>query len=249
MTILFFALMTANAGTIDAQTLHQQLHKWTAQRLSDSPPTISEKQIAEALAGELVSGVEVVEKVKAGKGYAVGVFDIPVTVLWRAISDEDHHAEFMAADVSKTVEGVARRDGHTLFQYMKMPIISDRWWVVRMNFNADLYASSGGQVWEVVWNDRQKDQDLIDTLDQDLIDQGVPIRWAKGSWLLVKLSESRTFVMYHTWSDPGGRVPVALGTRIAAGQVKSNLKEMTHFSQVHARSCPGAFFRPDGSPL
>ena len=86
-------------------------------------------------------------------------------------------------------------------------------------------------------------------MDQQLIENGVPIRWAKGSWLLVKLSETKTFVMYHTWSDPGGRVPVSLGTRIAAGQVKNNLKEMTHFSRVHAKSCPGDFFRPDGSPL
>jgi len=249
MTLLFLPFMAAMAGTPDAQTLLGQVEDLGTRRIDKSAPKINLKQVAEVLGGGLVSGVEVVEEVKAGKGYALGIFDIPIELLWRGVSDEDHHAEFMAADVSKTVDGVARRDGHTLLQYMKMPIISDRWWVVQMTFNSSLYQSSNGKVWEVAWKDRQGDSNLIASLDQTLIGEGVPIRWAKGSWLLIDLGGGKTFVMYHTWSDPGGRIPVALGTRIAAGQVKNNLIEMTNFSKNHARTCPGDFFRPDGSPL
>ena len=241
--------MAAWAGTPDAQTLLDQVKGLSSQRIDKSAPKINLKQVAEALDGEIVSGIEVIEEIKAGKGYALGVFDIPVEILWRGVSDEDHHAEFMAADVSTTVDGVARRDGHTLFQYMKMPIISDRWWVVSMTFNSSLYQSSNGQVWEVAWKDRQGDSNLIASLDQGIIGEGIPIRWAKGSWLLIDLGGGKTFVMYHNWSDPGGRIPVALGTRVAAGQVKTNLIEMTNFSKKHARTCPGDFFRPDGSPL
>jgi hypothetical protein len=249
MTLLLLVLLSPLSRATDAQSLTNKIAEWTPHRLSKSAPKITQKQVAEALSGGIVTGVEVVEQIKAGKGYAMGVFDIPIDVLWRGVSDEDHHAEFMAADISKTVDGVARRDGHTLFQYMKMPIISDRWWVVRMNFNGALYKSTSGKVWEVVWNDRQKDQALIDSLDPSMISEGIPIEWAKGSWLLVDLGAGKTFVMYHTWSDPGGRIPVGLGTRLAAGTVKNNLIEMTEFSKKHARTCPGQFFLPDDTPL
>ena len=75
----------------------------------------------------------------------------------------------------------------------------------------------------------------------------MPVAWTKGAWLLMALDDGRTLIEYHTWSDPGGSVPVGLATRFAAGEVAQNLTNMANFARNHIPSCTGQFHRPDGS--
>jgi hypothetical protein len=246
---LILEILLSTAMAADAQALGIQLEAWRPHRLAKSGPSITVDEVGQALSGKIVSGVEVVENIKAGKGYALAVFDIPIAHIWRGIVDEDHHAEHLMVDVSKTVEGTPRQDQHTLFQYLDVPIFSDRWWVVKQDFNEALYASSQGRAWEVAWTDRQKDAAFIASMDPALIEHGIPIRWAKGAWFLVDLGGGRTFVEYHTWTHPGGKVPVGPATRFAAGEVRDNLEAMVNFSLTHALTCGEVFVRPDGSPL
>ena len=237
------------AGATSAGTLLTELEGWRGARLAKTGPEITEAQVEEALSGKIVSGVEVVMNIKAGKGYALAVIDAPIATIWRGITDEDHHAGHLMVDVSKTVEGTPRRDQHTLFQYLNVPIFSDRWWVVRQDFNEELYEASGGRVWEVAWTDRQQDAAFIASLDPALIENGIPIRWAKGAWFLVDLGGERTLLEYHTWTHPGGMVPVGPATRFAAGEVRENLETMVKFGLTHGITCDASFVRPDGSPL
>ena len=187
--------------------------------------------------------------IKAGKGYAIGVFDVPVSKVWRGVCDEDHHAGSLKVDRSETVEGKARAHGHTLYQFLDVPIVSDRWWLVQMSFNDRLYGASGSRAWELSWVDRQKDQALRARLGSDYTGKGVGVAWTKGAWLMVDLGRDRTFVEYHTWSDPGGKVPVGPATRFATSEVRNNLKSMVDFSVSHASTCNESFYKPDGTPL
>jgi len=246
---MILASMFSVAGATPATDLMADLDVWKPSRLSQTAPKITLEQISDAFNGEIISGVEVVENIKAGKGYAVGVIDAPIEVVWRGVVDVDHHADYLAVTVSKTIRGTPRLDKHHLFQYLDVPIFSDRWWVVQMSFNSELYKKSDGRAWEITWIDRQQDKPLLASLDPTLIDSGVPIRWAKGAWYLVDLGANRTFVEYHNWTDPGGRVPVGPATRFASGEVKDNMQRMMAFAQSHAKDCPETFVRPDGSPL
>ena len=77
----------------------------------------------------------------------------------------------------------------------------------------------------------------------------MPIAWSKGAWLLVDLGNNTTLIEYHTWSDPGGSIPVGATTRFAARTVKTNLKSMVAFTREHIPTCPDTFMKPDGSAL
>jgi hypothetical protein len=235
----------ASGAPVD--TLMSDLGQWKVQRTSGTVPNIPRADYQRALDGEVVTGIEVVEDIKAAKGYGVIVIDLPIDLLWRAIADEDHHAGHLPVSHSRTIEGKPRSNDHTIFQYIDIPILTDRWWLVRIRYNSTLYTASNGRAWELWWTDRIKETSLRSRLDASLLDDGMPIAWSKGAWLLVDLGGGKTLVEYHTWSDPGGSVPVGPATRFAAGEVQSNLKSMAKFAQEHTPTCSGRFVKPDGS--
>ena len=247
--MLAFLLGTSLAHAASGADIAAQLESWRAQRGLDTAPKIDASVYQAALNGEISKGIEVVEDIKAAKGYAVAVFDIPIEQLWKAIADEDHHANNLAVQVSETVQGTPRTHDHTLFQFLDVPMVSDRWWLVNIRYTASLYTQSNGKLWELTWRDRNKDQALIDTLDLSQFDDAMPVAWTKGAWLLLKLSDGRTLIEYHTWSDPGGSVPVGIATRFAASEVANNLAHMAKFARNHTPTCTGTFHRPDGSAM
>lgn len=247
MLTIITSLFVLTVGATSPEALKRDLDRWRPLRLGGTAPTISMRQIKRAFSGEIVAGIEVVEKIKAGKGYALGVFDVPIERIWRGVCDEDHHAGVLKVDRSEVVAGTARAHGHTLYQYLDVPIVSDRWWLVQMSFNDRLYGVSETRAWEVSWTDRNGDEALKRRLGTRYTKKGVAVAWTKGAWLMVDLGDGRTFVEYHTWSDPGGKVPVGPATRFATREVRNNLKSMIAFSQNHAATCGEPFYKPDGS--
>ena len=245
----FVTFWVGLAWSMDANTLVRELETWKAQRTSGTAPNIPTTEYQEALKGEIITGIEVVPETKAAKGYGLVALDIPIEQLWRAIADEDHHAGVLPIAHSKTIDGTPRTHDHTVFQYMHVPLLTDRWWLTRIRYNNALYVSSKGRAWELWWTDRIQDKALYPRLDQKLIADGMPIAWSKGAWLLVDLGNGRTLIEYHTWSDPGGRVPVGPATRFAAGEVKSNLMQIAAFAKSHTPTCAGTYQRPDGQPM
>jgi hypothetical protein len=247
--MLALLLSSVLAHAVSGADIAAQLASWKAKRGIDTVPTIPAKVYQAALDGEIAKGIEVVEDIKAAKGYGVAVFDIPIEQMWKAITDEDHHANKMAVTMSETVVGTPRTHDHTIFQFLPVPMVSDRWWVVNIRYTGSLYTQSGGKLWEVTWRDRNKDQSVVGQLNLAQFNDAMPVAWTKGAWLLMKLDDGRTLIEYHTWSDPGGSVPVGLATRFAAGEVAQNLKNMAKFARSHVPGCDGTFHRPDGSGL
>ena len=249
MLSVFLSVFVLAVEASTPEQIKADLDRWRPLRRGGTAPQISQDEITRAFTGEIVAGVEVVENIKAGKGYAIGVFDVPIGRIWRGVCDEDHHAGALKVDRSEVVEGAARADDRTLFQYLDVPIVSDRWWLVQLSFNEHLYTASQSRAWELSWVDRQGDTALRTRLGPRYTGKGVGVAWTKGAWLLIDLGNGRTFIEYHTWSDPGGKVPVGPATRFATSEVRNNLKAMVSFSQGHASTCPESFYKPDGSPL
>jgi hypothetical protein len=248
-TMLVLLLSTTLALADAADDLVAQLHAWQGQRGIDTAPDIGTEMYRRALDGEIVKGIEVIENIKAAKGYGLAVFDIPIDQMWKAITDEDHHAGKLPVQISRTVVGTPRSHNHTLYQFMEVPLVTDRWWMVNIRYSAALYGHTAGKAWELTWQDRNSDETLKASLDPALFADGMPVAWTKGAWLLVVLDDGRTLVEYHTWSDPGGQIPVALATRFAAGEIAGTLKTMANFARSHTPSCSGNFHRPDGQAM
>jgi hypothetical protein len=242
-------LWTVAAWATNPDALLADLKRWQPLRSSTTAPDIPRHVYQAALDGEITSGIEIVEDIKAAKAYGVAVFDIPIETFWKAIADEDHHANALPITRSMTIDGRRRSPDHTIFQYMDIPILSDRWWVVRIQYNGGLYTASKHRAWELVWEDRLKEPAMRSKIAPALIADGMPIAWTKGAWLLVDLGQGRTLVEYHTWSDPGGSVPPGPASRFAAGEVKSNLRSIRTFAKNHTPTCSGTYVRPDGSAL
>ena len=226
-----------------------QLESWRSQRGIDTAPKIPVSAYQQALNGKIAKGIEVVEDIKAAKGYGVAVFNIPISQMWKAIADEDHHANATSVTMSETIHGPARAHDHVIFQFLDVPMFTDRWWLVNIKYSSGLYTASNGKLWELTWRDRNKDTQLVNMLDLTQFDDAMPVAWTKGAWLLMALDDGRTLIEYHTWSDPGGSVPVGLATRFAAGEVAQHLKNMARFARQHTPTCTAKFHHPDGTPL
>ena len=243
------ALWTAMAWAGNPDVLIADLKRWQPLRSSTTAPNIPRSDYQAALDGKIVSGIEIVEDIKAAKAYGVAVFDIPIETFWKAVADEDHHANALPITHSMTIDGKRRSPDHTIFQFMDIPILSDRWWVVRIKYNGGLYTASEHRAWELIWEDRLKEPAIRAKIAPELITEGMPIAWTKGAWLLVDLGRGQTLVEYHTWSDPGGSLPPGPASRFAAGEVKANLRSIRAFAKSHTPTCSGTYVRPDGSAL
>lgn len=242
-------LLSTEARADEAADLLAILSATNGQRMVRSAPKITASQVQQALSGQKVKGIELVEGVPSAKGYGLTVVDLPVEKLWSAIIDADLHENAMPLKDSRKLQGKRCAHNHLIFQYIDLPVISDRWWITRIRYNGPLYTSSGGKVWELGFEDVHKDQAMLDGLDPALKGDGIPIAWTKGSWTMISLSPTRTFVQYYVWSDPGGSIPAGPASKFSAGAVEDTLKGVEALARAGKSTCGGAAVRPDGSPL
>ncbi len=236
---LFTAALLSHAAA--AEPVPSELEAWRSQRIAVNPPRISSAAIQRALAGEAVHGVET--DGGPGRGWVVQKVDLAVEALWGAIVDNDHQAEFFQIDQSKVIGGNPT-DRYT-FQLLELPVVTDRWWVVRQRFNSSLYQASEGRVWEVSWIDHLEDTELLSTLS--LPSGSMPVVGAEGSWFLVDLGNDQTLVEYYCWTDIGGLVPQSVAAKFAAGAVDRHINSVVEMARDH--ECEAEGVRPDGSPL
>ncbi len=245
MSLLVLVALAQARSVDEALALLEPLR---ALRHADAAPTVPRSAYASASAGQHVKGIEAVDGVAASKGWGVAVFDLPIEAVWKAVNDEKRFAGLLPVQESAVLTGTPNRDGRTLFQYMELPIVDDRWWVVAMDHNAELYTQSGGVVWELSWKDATDPSRLVGTGWASRVEDATPVAWTHGSWLLVDL-EGRTLVEYFVWSDPGGSIPAGPASKFAGGAVLDTLSAMEQLATEHAGSAEAGFVRPDQSAL
>jgi hypothetical protein len=212
-------------------------------------PSITDSQYLEALGGTPVSGIFIEEGKKEGQGWGITVFDHPVERVWAAIIHEEAMDGKFSLGISTIIEGQAFRSGRLIFQTLELPRpLSDRYWVTRATHGSEAFAESGGALWEVSWQDVNKEFSLSGTPYAQYEENSTPVEWTLGAWLLVPLSNGKTLVEYVVSSSPGGRIPPALAARFAPGQVLQTLDGMEKFVTEHRKKpVPAGVQRPDGS--
>ena len=218
------------------------------QRLIAEAPLPKADEIRRSLEGQTPTGTRRVEGIDAVQGYGLHVFDIPIQHVWMAINDTPHQLGFTPVDRTETIAGTARKDGRVSYQLLEIPVIPDRWWVVRTENNGPLFDRTHGQVWEMGWVDATSDAAIVARVAPELQSLGVPVGFARGSWLLVDLGGT-TWAEYYVWTDPGGNLPVAATNKFAEAQVERAISGVEVMAEKHIPICTAAFFEPNGDPL
>lgn len=211
-------------------------------------PALEASVYDRATAGETVTGIAFVDGVAAGRAWGVTVMDLDVVSVWMAINDNDGYVGQLAnLTASQVIAGPAHGHGRLLFQRMDVPVVRDRWWVVRESHNGELFRASEGAAWEVSW--RSVAQPSLDGDVAALTAGGQSVEWTEGAWLLVPLGPDRTLVEYYAWSDPGGSLPAGPASRFATGAVSSLLSDMEAFARGKRTASRVGYVRPDQTPL
>jgi hypothetical protein len=248
MSSILFAVLFSLAAQAGVAEEIAELQEFRSLRGADRAPEISAQTYEQALKGP-VSGIHFVEGVNAAQGWGVAVYDLPIEQVWQGLVSENEHAGATPVSVSKVIKGTPHADGRLLFQFMPLPLVTDRWWIVKLNHNKQLYEASSGRMWELFWTDDLNPAHIKGTPNEAIADDGMPVAWTKGAWLLARLSGERTLVEYFAWSDPGGRLPAGPASRFAGGAVKDTLSSMQEFARGMKTRSRQSYVRPDGSPL
>lgn len=229
-------------GTLDEVAPLRSLRK-------SSPPVIPAAAYTKALGGQIATGVEMVEGVAAGKAWGVSKLDIAASDVWKAVNSDEVFEDYMPVDHSDVVSGRKHADGRYIFQYMPLPLVDDRWWITKLQHNTKLFTESGGRIMELYWFDQMDRTDLLNDAQKELVEDGFPVEFTKGSWMVIDLGGDQSLVEYFVWSDPGGSLPAGAASQFAGGAVDETMLAITKLAQKHADSKTPGFVYPDGTPV
>lgn len=235
--------MTAVAAPLDVV---EELRPLRSLRSARSPAEPEDAAYGKAL-DRPVAGIEPVAGTTA-KGWGVLIVPEPIEAVWMAVNDEARMGGKLPVSLSRVIGGDARRAPRRVFEYMPLPIISDRWWVVDVSHNAELYTASGGRMWEVSWTDATRRASLEGSGVEEAARSGYPVDWTYGGWLLTDLGEQGTIIEYYSWSDPGGAIPAG-ASRFAGGAIRQTLTAIADLAKESVHRDRTGFVRPDGTPL
>ena len=59
----------------------------------------------------------------------------------------------------------------------------------------------------------------------------VQVSFTRGSWFLMALDEEHTLAEYHSWVDPGGRIPVGPASQFATGGIEKTFMQMESYAK------------------
>ena len=248
MLVSLWAGTAGAAKTADpeiAQVL-ETAREWAALRLDQEAVVVPQSSWA-APVGVPRAGIERVDGVSAAKAWGAIRIQAPVEAVWQVLNDESRLAGKLPVSHAAVLSG-DRHGDRRVFEYLPLPIVSDRWWVVDVRHNGALYEASAGRVWEMAWQDAPSEE-LARTPFAPIAAGGVEAAWTRGSWLLVDLGRHGTWVEYTTWSDPGGSLPAGPATSFASGAVKSTLEAVAELADAAREESRRGYTRPDGTSL
>jgi len=174
------------------------------------------------------------------------VVDVAAWRLWLALSDSNHHEEYMPYIRESAV--LEQGGGTKLaYQYMNLPAgTKPRHWVIRSWDNGALWKTSGETLWESQWTLEPEAEELvvayleegfIEKVDADDVAGALYTVTNEGYWLLVELSDERTLVAYQAVSDIGGKVPTWLVNELGP----AGLKKLVQVIEDRGREIEGHF--------
>jgi len=204
-------------------------------RVTEDAPEVPPDFYREAAAGDIPTQLVAVKGHAAKKALGIAVVDVPIGRMWSAVNDESSKVQWTRLSYLEVFRGTNCENGRQVLQYLPMPLVSDRWWVVEQQMNTALMTRSEGQVREVRW--RSIDARPTTASATAWMDKGIPLAYTHGSWFLVDLDGAHTLIEYYTWTDPGGSVPAGLASSFAAGGISDTLRTMAELGRT-GPNCP-----------
>jgi hypothetical protein len=217
-----------------------------AGREAVSPPRIPSSAYERALGGALVASVDTGSGA-VGAAWGVVAMNEPIERVWMAVNDEVGLERHLPTQTAAVLVGSDHGAPRTLYEYLPLPVVQDRWWVVEVEHSEGLFHDSDGRLWEQSWRDL-RGFDVAGTRVATEAAGGARVARTEGAWLLVAVEPNLTLVEYYVRTDPGGAIP-AVVTRFADGAVRDTLRAVqTRVVELRGRPTSG-FVRPDGAPL
>jgi hypothetical protein len=186
------------------------------------------------------------------------ILPISAEKLWLIVNDRNHF-EYFFKGVTEAV--ILNRVGAsvTTFQFLELPVVSNRYYVTTATVNLKLNQAAGGKMLESSWDAVTDPQPFIEAglkngsikTTRQMLLKGVLIKRNFGAWLLTPLPNNRTLLEYYLFSDPDGSIPdfaINKATRRTMENVAklfSTLSE-AQFNQ-HFNAGHEAVFNPDGT--
>jgi hypothetical protein len=199
-----------------------------------TPPPLTAKERSAVSMGELVAGV-VGENSGPGLIYGVQVVETPLEALWSAISDFTSKAKWTRLDWSEVLHGNPCGGTRRVFQYLPVPVFSDRWWISDVHDNDAVSHASNGDVREMWW--ASIDADPSTPTSRTWSKRGSRVGLSEGGWLLARIDDQHTLVEYSLRTDPGGGAPRGLTNRFAAGSVRGHISDMVKLARAGKSAC------------
>jgi len=232
---MLWMLAAAFAGTYDADALvakvaETRVHR--SHRLDGPLPTFSDDDYRKAARGKVVTGLLRVDGESNRVGYGMAVMDVGIDALWAGINSETQHIDLLPVDHIEVHDGSACADGRSVLMTASIPLITDRWWITTNTYNTALSEASGGAMRELGWaSPANFSAQTLSPTAQSATDGLVPIGFSKGAWFLVALDSGHTLVEYHSWVDPGGRVPGSAASMFATAGIEDTFEAMETYAQ------------------
>ncbi len=223
-------LLAAALAAPDPPTLAQiqarleEVAPWRVHRQAKGAPRLPVSVWEKVAAGKVVTGLIEVEGQAAKKAWGVGLVAAPIDRLWAAVNDDRSKAAYTGLDYAEVTSGAYCDAPRTVFQYLPVPLFTNRWWVIDVNYSAPLVAASGGTVREQRW--KSTDKAPGSATATEWADKGMRVTYTEGSWLLIQLDEAHTLIEYYTFADPGGSVPAGFASKLAAGGIEDTFAAM-----------------------
>ncbi len=203
-----------------------------ALRAEGRAPRPSVAEIRKTAQGTIITGLA------GSTAWGAAVLDVPIGQLWAGLNDETRHPGYTATAYSEILSGQACRSGREVFQYLPVPMISDRWWISTLRHNHQLARDSGGSVRELYFRGNMDPSRVTSPAARKLLPQAAPIGSTRGGWFLVAIDPFSTYVEYHSNTDPGEGVPQSLASRLATKGVRDTIEAMERFAKEGNPACP-----------
>ena len=176
----------------------------------------------------------------------------PVEQVWIGVLD-DVHASLVEGLTERQLPGTTPRR-KVLYQALDLPFpFHDRHWVLQIESNAALLASTGA--WERTWSlDPRGTAALVD-VDPAVrlpVDDAVWTPENDGGWLMVPVPGQGTLVVYQARTDIGGVIPDDLVTRYALARLDEMVEQTTELAERAPRHYVGdhdVIYGPGADPV
>lgn len=195
-------------------------------RHSTIHPTITRAVLETLGAGDVATGLKPVDGKSAKIAWGVKLIEVPIRALFSAVNDDLNKPQHSKLSHVRVLQGSYCDPRRLTFQFLPVPLVNDRWWVVEQKRNTALAAASGGSVRELTWVRQRQGEPLLDATARSIASGGVEAEENDGGWWLLALDAKTTLIQFWALSDPGGSVPAGLVSPFASRSIRETFGEM-----------------------